>query len=217
MINKKINLMHVALYKAIDSIEKWPMFPIYIPQVLPQKSFDSVINIFTSEISLTGRIYSGFQAYSSNHESRDDSRKEFLEWLENQSSSIEKDYSKLIKSSTLIIREAYKILPIALELRNIWKSRFPCHVNTNIYISSSTSDAFPLHQDPHHVFVLQLFGKKRWLFSDIQDDETIKNSPRIISEMVSESGDIIFIPKGVPHQARAIETSVHVSISVEEK
>lgn len=215
--NLEMNLMLMAICEAIDSIVKWPTIPIHIPQVLEKKSFESIIETIMSELLVSGQSYSGFQAYAHSHESRDDSRKAFLELFGEPFSPKEIDYLKLITSFTLIIREAYKILPIASELRSIWQSRFSSHVNTNIYMSSSTSEAFPLHQDPHHVFVLQLSGAKRWLFSSIQGDEKMMSSTRITSEIVSHSGDMIFIPKGVPHRAIAIDTSVHASISVEEE
>jgi len=207
----------IALTKAIDSIAQWPTFPIHIPGVLELQSLAPTFDVVMSAFASLGDTYPGCQAFACNHKSRDDSRKAILELFNRQNAPTAEDFLGLLVHSTLIIREAYKVLPIALDLRSVWRNRFSCHINTNIYASSPSSDAFPLHQDPHHVFSLQLAGTKRWWLSEAHCGDLKRHSDQEAMEITCHSGDMLFIPKGFPHRAKASEVSVHVSLSIEEK
>lgn len=208
---------YIALTRAIDSILPWPLEPVHMPGVLKPQSLDSIPEVVISAFMSLGKTCLGFQAFLCTHKSRDDSREAIIELFNRQKSPTADDFLELRSTSTLIIREAYKFLPFANNLRNVWLKRFSCHINTNVYASSPSSDAFPWHKDPHHVFALQLAGTKRWWLSKEHDGDFTRHSDQGAIEITSQIGDILFIPKGVPHRAQAAEMSVHISISVEEK
>jgi lysine-specific demethylase/histidyl-hydroxylase NO66 len=116
-------------------------------------------------------------------------------------------------------------------------------VRANLYCTPANSRGFNLHFDTHEVFVLQLFGKKRWqVFAPSQrlplefvprltfeDDraalrrgrgresgnvsETQPGPPAI--EALLEPGDCLYLPRGFLHQADAQdEASVHLTIGI---
>jgi hypothetical protein len=215
--NTRSDTIRLALAHAIDSIPRWPLYSLHIPGVLDPQCFGSVLDSVMATFVASGSSYTGCQAYADVHKSRDDSRKAVLALFAGQNVPTASEFLQLATTCTLIIREAYKILPIARELRNVWKSRFSCHINTNLYLSSPTSDAFPLHQDPHHVCALQLVGSKQWWLCAGERSEVPHIQTNQSTEALCQPGDMLFIPKGTLHRAKAADISVHVSISVEEQ
>ncbi|HEV7744475.1 MAG TPA: cupin domain-containing protein [Pyrinomonadaceae bacterium] len=118
---------------------------------------------------------------------------------------------------------------------------FPARAN--LYCTPANSRGFNLHFDTHEVFVLQLFGKKRWQifapsetlplefvpplsFEDERDalrrsrnletgnkSETQLGPPVI--EALLEPGDCLYLPRGFLHQADAQDDpSVHLTIGI---
>lgn len=217
--NTAMEIIRDTLTRTIDSIPKWPVCPIHLPRVIDPRCFGSIADEVLSTFVASGSTFSGCQAYCQTHKSRNDSRDAVLALFNNEHTPDITEFRDLVSKATLIIREAYKIYPIAFELRSVWQTRFSCHINTNVYVSLPTSDAFAMHKDPHQVFAVQLAGSKRWRFSTNQsglldDSGSVRSNPD--SELFCQEGDVLFIPKGTPHCAKADELSVHVSISIEE-
>lgn len=216
-----MKIIRDKLTRMIDSIPRWPVCPIHLPRVVDPRCFGCIVGDVLSAFVVSGSTFSGCQAYSQTHKSRDYSRDAVLALFKNEHTPDITDFRDLVGRFTLIMREAYKIFPIAFELRSVWQSRFSCHINTNVYVSLPTSDAFAIHKDPHHVFAVQLAGSKRWRFStnqsgQLDDSGSGSVSSNSDSELLCQEGDVLFIPKGIPHCAKANELSVHVSISIEE-
>ncbi|HEV7684277.1 MAG TPA: cupin domain-containing protein [Pyrinomonadaceae bacterium] len=130
--------------------------------------------------------------------------------------------------------------PLGDLCRNI-EAELGCPVRANLYCTPANSRGFNLHFDTHEVFVLQLFGKKRWqIFAPSEtlplefvprlsfenDREAVSRSrgPGGISETqpgppaleaVLEPGDCLYLPRGFLHQADAQdEPSVHLTIGI---
>ncbi|MEZ4381357.1 MAG: cupin domain-containing protein [Nannocystaceae bacterium] len=114
------------------------------------------------------------------------------------------------------VRELGHTIEAALE--------FPTSVN--LYATPPGSQGFDVHFDRHEVFVLQIAGRKRWRIYDRAIECPLHalaeqlEAPAPVGaptqELVMEPGDLLYLPRGVRHEARtqADERSVHLSIGV---
>ncbi|GLU10401.1 hypothetical protein SLE2022_272100 [Rubroshorea leprosula] len=107
----------------------------------------------------------------------------------------------------------------------------------NIYLTPPNSQGLARHYDDHCVFVCQLFGSKRWkIFSqpnmqlprlydalDTHSIETVDSSMAECSQLLLNEGDILYIPRGFPHEASTddgghdepAEFSMHLTLGIE--
>ena len=80
------------------------------------------------------------------------------------------------------------------------------------------------HYDAHDVFILQVYGKKYWTVYDSPTETPLLNSFQPIfnrenlrnpQELTVSAGDMLYIPRGVPHEAHTTdEPSLHVVIGL---
>jgi hypothetical protein len=83
-----------------------------------------------------------------------------------------------------------------------------CQVNA--YVTPAGAQGLELHEDPHDVFVLHAFGRKRW---EVHAAPREPGRPPLDVEV--RPGDTIYMPAGTPHAASAQETvSGHLTVGV---
>ncbi len=102
-------------------------------------------------------------------------------------------------------------------------------MQVNAYVTPSQNTGFAPHYDVHDVFVLQLFGRKRWRIHEPVLPAPLRDQPwdarreevaaRAASEplldVTLEPGDALYLPRGYLHAASALgEVSGHVTIGV---
>ncbi|MEM6456874.1 MAG: cupin domain-containing protein, partial [Acidobacteriota bacterium] len=113
---------------------------------------------------------------------------------------------------------------------------FSARVNVNCYLTPASSQGFKIHIDTHDVFILQTHGAKDWFVYETDDyalplktldthhtdirnqykspltDDEVKLKHRIRLE----AGDLLFMPRGVPHKAIAApgEASLHLTFGI---
>lgn len=98
-------------------------------------------------------------------------------------------------------------------------------VHVNIYITPGNAQGFTPHYDPHEVFILQIAGRKHWTVHAPPMPlpcRTQAFAPAMLAddavpllERVLEPGDLLYLPRGFVHAARALDdTSVHVTLGV---
>jgi ribosomal protein L16 Arg81 hydroxylase len=110
---------------------------------------------------------------------------------------------------TLVIDDISQKNPkLAAFIKNI-KSELSEAIFINLYFTPANSQGFKKHMDTQDVFILQIDGEKEWhLFSDADNDL----SPQILH---LEKGDILYIPKGVPHSAQCKNVySLHLTLGI---
>ena len=84
----------------------------------------------------------------------------------------------------------------------------PCQVNA--YVTPRAAQGLALHEDPHDVFVLQAFGRKRW---EVHAAPREAQRPSLDAEVAP--GDCIYMPKGTPHAASTQDDlSGHLTVGV---
>jgi lysine-specific demethylase/histidyl-hydroxylase NO66 len=80
----------------------------------------------------------------------------------------------------------------------------------NAYITPPGAQGLALHDDPHDVFVLQAFGRKRW-----EVHAAPKEGERAPIDAEVGPGDAIYMPTGTPHAASTQDVlSGHLTVGV---
>jgi lysine-specific demethylase/histidyl-hydroxylase NO66 len=92
-------------------------------------------------------------------------------------------------------------------------------VGANLYFTPAGNQGFKTHTDDHDVFVLQLHGRKFWTVYDFEDAArrvTGRHAPAFPMQFVLEQGQALYIPKGYPHYAAAVEgsSSTHLTVGL---
>lgn len=126
--------------------------------------------------------------------------------------------------ATLSLRELHIINKKIGDLCKSVGLELGCRAQSNAYLSPSNSRGIRTHSDPHDVFVLQISGTKTWkIFAPsvihplpcqhaIIDEGAL---PELILEVETKPGDLLYFPRGFPHNATASATdSLHVTLGV---
>ncbi len=146
--------------------------------------------------------------------------------LPGHSVKIDRDKIKqnLYSGNSLVINSAEKFIPtldnVIKNLSDILQSK----VWSNLYITPSGYQAFNRHYDTHDVLVLQLKGIKNWKLFDSPIVLPHASQPydksgfdlsllEPIKELTISPGDILYLPRGVVHEAIALDQlSIHLTI-----
>ena len=102
---------------------------------------------------------------------------------------------------------------------------FSCHVQTNIYLTPSGNQGFPIHYDNHDVFVMQISGSKAWrvygtaVATPFRGErfEVGKHEPgEVTQEFTLNAGDCLYLPRGIMHDAENVgeEPSLHITVGM---
>lgn len=132
---------------------------------------------------------------------------------------IEKIFGHYYDGATIIINSAEKMIPSLAKACSAIEQETRLLLQANIYITPPNSQGFIMHYDDHDIFTLQVKGPKRWKLYDTGEElptskEPFKNVPKLISEIEIHSGDLLYIPRGLVHEAFATDVStIHVNFS----
>lgn len=101
-----------------------------------------------------------------------------------------------------------------------FSTSFGSPANVNGYLTPAGEQTFARHWDDHDVFVFQISGRKKWeVFAPMisQPLNAVTHCPRSkkLFSVTLEPGALLYIPKGFPHCARALDsTSFHLSLGL---
>ncbi|MFD2565303.1 cupin domain-containing protein [Aquimarina rubra] len=126
--------------------------------------------------------------------------------------------------STLVMsglqNKIYSLRKLTNELETFFKHR----VQTNIYLTPKKSQGFSTHYDTHDVFIFQFEGSKHWRIYDQPVPLADKTTPfdketfvpgNIIDEFTLEEGDVLYIPRGIVHDAYCThQNSGHITTGI---
>jgi hypothetical protein len=123
----------------------------------------------------------------------------------------------VVESSQRFIRESSLLAAaLAVETR--------CPAQANLYLTPAESQGFGAHADAHDVLIFQLAGRKAWtLGARVPDSELATRDHRATdrtisdpSEVLMEVGDVLYLPRGVVHQAKATDLgpSTHLTLGI---
>lgn len=126
--------------------------------------------------------------------------------------------------ATLILDRVHKLVPQISELCGRLRYELGHPVQMNLYSSAPNHQGFRCHYDTHEVFILQIEGCKEWhVFNPtvaypLIDQKSARLAPPETppdSSYVLEPGDLLYIPRGHWHYARALDQpSLHLTLGV---
>jgi len=114
-----------------------------------------------------------------------------------------------------------KTLQVA-RLCRMLEARFFCRANVNLYLTRRGIPGLDVHYDDDDVLVLQLRGEKIWRTWPSEQRLPMGDSPYQNIDVqgpgarhVLKPGDVLYVPRGAPHQAVAGQTdSLHLTVSL---
>lgn len=146
------------------------------------------------------------------------------------------------EGASLVLNRAHECWPKLAQLVAEIEDALDCPAQTNIYCSPPGVQGFAIHADRHDVIVVQTYGSKQWNLYETKEELLLEDVglPALtadksglatqaasrggagdrywgdpIQELVLNEGDVVYLPRGVPHAAIARdEGSVHLSIGL---
>lgn len=128
--------------------------------------------------------------------------------------------------ASLVANSVEEVAPEIADLCDVLARRFAGLANANIYCSFDNVQAFATHYDAHEVFAIQCEGEKSWRLYEGRADAPLGHDGmsqaqidaargRVTHEVLMRPGDLLYIPRGVYHDAIAREgASLHVTLAV---
>jgi bifunctional lysine-specific demethylase and histidyl-hydroxylase NO66 len=112
--------------------------------------------------------------------------------------------------ATIVLQSLHRFWPPLARLARDLELALTHPVQVNAYITPPTSRGLGIHHDEHDVFVLQVYGHKRW---EVHDADGDPEDRLIVAELTP--GDCLYIPQRFPHSAwTAATASVHLTVGV---
>ncbi len=134
-------------------------------------------------------------------------------------------YAAYADGYTIVINEIQRFWdPIKALVENI-RSFMSHNAVANLYLTPENEKALSPHYDAHDVIALQISGEKHWiLYDDTHFKTPLLNSFQPIfqrehltgaREITMRAGDILYMPRGVPHEAYTTDkSSMHITIGI---
>jgi ribosomal protein L16 Arg81 hydroxylase len=138
-------------------------------------------------------------------------------------------YASLAKGSSLVLNHL-EDWPTMLGLAKALGRDFHADIGVNAYLTPKGARTFPIHTDGHDVLILHLEGEKVWHlheFSLLQLGLSQKKNLNFsqewygrtetpqLAEIRLRPGDLLFIPRGMPHYATAQDSAcLHLTVSI---
>ena len=112
--------------------------------------------------------------------------------------------------ATIVLQSLHRFWPPLVRLSRDLELALTHPVQVNAYITPPASRGLGVHHDEHDVFVLQVYGCKRW---DVHDPDGRPEDRLVVAELAP--GDSLYIPQRFPHAAwTAATASVHLTVGV---
>jgi ribosomal protein L16 Arg81 hydroxylase len=97
-------------------------------------------------------------------------------------------------------------------------------IGANVYTTPRQSQGFTAHYDTHDTVIMQIAGSKRWRIYGAPTELPLESQPHdkkkhaagdVVMEIEIRPGDLLYLPRGVMHEARAGEDfSLHVTLGL---
>ncbi|MBT6403725.1 MAG: hypothetical protein HOK11_04800 [Rhodospirillaceae bacterium] len=141
----------------------------------------------------------------------------------------EKVKTWLRRGASIVANDIDTLTPGLIAAADALERRLGAKVQSNLYCSWQTHQAFPTHFDTHEVFALHAAGEKVWniyegrlqnpiandTHKNVDDEFNAKNRGDLLEVVTLRPGDVLYIPRGQYHDALASsEGCIHLSFGV---
>lgn len=133
-------------------------------------------------------------------------------------------YEHYADGYSVLVNRLHHIWPSVAELCLGLQNELTHPVGANLYLTPANSQCFEPHFDAHDVFVLQIHGSKTWRMFETPvelplEGDSLRNyaafNQTCFSEVILSAGDLLYIPRGLVHEARSTATSsLHLTVGV---
>lgn len=114
--------------------------------------------------------------------------------------------------ATIILESLHRYSPPLRDFCRDLETELRQSTQVNAYITPPGAQGFATHVDSHDVFVVQLFGTKRW---SVFSKEDVKGVDTPLIERDLQVGECLYIPKGFAHSAATgAAASAHLTIGI---
>lgn len=137
--------------------------------------------------------------------------------------------SWLRRGASIVANDIDTLTPGLIAAADALERRLRAKVQSNLYCSWKTHQAFPTHFDTHEVFALHVAGEKVWniyegrlenpiasdAYKNVDDAFNAQNRGELREQVTLRPGDVLYIPRGQYHDALASsEGCIHLSFGV---
>jgi lysine-specific demethylase/histidyl-hydroxylase NO66 len=130
-----------------------------------------------------------------------------------------------LDGATIILPQFHESIFKLGEFCRALEEVFSCHVQTNIYLTPSGNQGFPIHYDNHDVFVMQVSGAKAWRLYGVpveipfrgEQFQLGQHDPGAVTQQFTlNPGDCVYVPRGMMHDAENVgdEPSLHITVGM---
>ncbi len=146
---------------------------------------------------------------------------------ENQDGSLNLNqlYTSYADGNSIIVNGMQRYWDPIKSLIESIRQQISHNASANLYLTPENEKAFSPHYDSHDVFAIQISGEKHWiLYDDAHFKTPLLNSyqPTFQREQLTgareitlRAGDILYMPRGVPHEAYTTDkSSMHITIGI---
>lgn len=131
--------------------------------------------------------------------------------------------------ATIVLQGLHRLWPPVLDFAQALAAELGHPVQVNAYVTPPQSRGFATHHDVHDVFVLQLFGSKRWHVHEPVQQWPLRSqewtgyraqveaaaASDAVLDAVLQPGDCLYLPRGYLHAATALgQISGHLTVGV---
>jgi len=220
-VNSSLEYLIGTESKALFFKKYWEKKSFFNRKVLPQKNQFSMIDL--EDIFSSSRLTTSDLRLSS----VDQTVPPTQYCYDTGAINIQKALFYFNRGNTIIIKNIENFNPwlkgicfnLIEELGNVKR------IFVNLYLTPENSQGFFHHFDNEDVFILQVSGKKEWSLYDspiplpLEDQvfsmTATKPNKRRLKKYLLKQGEILYIPRGVIHEAKAqTNISCHLTISI---
>lgn len=112
--------------------------------------------------------------------------------------------------ATMVLDHIHELHEPIRQFADAWAAALGVDVRVNMYLAG-LGQGFNVHWDDHDVLIVQVQGRKAWTVYEATTPNPVEHTPEVenrrpssvVFQGILEPGDLLYIPRGFWHEARA--------------